>query len=100
MFLIHDLIFHFFCSTVSKIRSRHELLQGTIGTFREEDSAYQLVRTLSLALPITVVLGAAVDGLCAYLYMHFFHPWKDILFYEDKEEEQEGLKKQTQVSGM
>ena len=73
-----------FCSTAANVRSRHELLLESIGVFKEEAEAYQLVTTLSWALPTAVVLGGAVDSLCAYLYMRYLHPWQEILFYEDE----------------
>ena len=66
------------------VRSRHEVLLGAIGVFDAETKAYELVTTLSWALPLAVTLGAGVDGVLAYLYMRFYHPWQEILFYEDK----------------
>ena len=77
-----------FCSTAANVRSRHELLLESIGVFKEEAEAYQLVTTLSWALPTAVVLGGAVDCLCAYLYMRYLHPWQEILFYEDDKSEE------------
>ena len=73
-----------FCSTAANVRSRHELLLESIGVFKKEAEAYELVTTLSWALPTAVVLGGAVDCLFSYLYMRFFHPWQEILFYEDE----------------
>ena len=77
-----------FCSTAANVRSRHELLLESIGVFKEEAEAYELVTMLSWALPTAVVLGGAVDSLCACLYMRYFHPWQEILFYEDDKSEE------------
>ena len=69
---------------MANVRNRHELLLASIGVFEEESNAYDLVTTLSWALPLTVILSSGVDGVLAYLYMRYYHPWKEILFYEDE----------------
>ena len=61
------------------VRDRHELLLITIGTFKEENSAYQKVNFLSWALPLTILIHAIVDALIAYVYMKYAHPWRGIL---------------------
>ena len=66
------------------MNARHTLVKGAIGVFPEEEYAYWLVNTLSWSLPLIIVLGAIVDVLLVYIYMRFFHPWKDILFYKNE----------------
>ena len=91
MFPKYDLTFDFICKTAVNVWNRHELLLGAIGVFDQEEKTYKLVTTLSWALPVSVVLGAGVDGLLAYFYMRFFHPWKEILFQGDEQENQEDV---------
>ena len=59
--------------------ARHQLIEGAIGTFPEEDEAYWRVTTLMWALPLAVTLAAAFDFLCVIVYMKYGHPWKGIL---------------------
>ena len=63
----------------SNVIARHQLLQGAIGTFPEEDEAYWRVTTLMWALPLTVTLAALFDFFCVIVYMKYGHPWKGIL---------------------
>jgi len=74
-----------FFVTASNIKARHELLEGAIGTFQEEDDAYLMVTTLSWILPMTVILSAMLDALLVWIYMKLAHPWKDILFGQEEE---------------
>ena len=78
--------FYFFLKTANSIKARHELLEGSIGTFQEEDDAYAMVTTLSWILPLTVILSAMLDALLVWIYMKLAHPWKDILFSQEEEE--------------
>ena len=61
------------------MKDRHELLLKSIGTFYEEDSAYQRVNLLSWVLPMTISIHAVVDAIIAYVYMKYAHPWRGIL---------------------
>ena len=80
------------------MRSRHQLLLGSIGVFDEETSAYNLVTSLEWVLPLTVCIGGAVDALLVFLYLRYLHPWSDILFYQEKEENNKVLKKRPWLS--
>ena len=75
-----------FFQTGNSIRARHELLEGAIGTFQEEDDAYSMVTTLSWILPTAVILSAMLDALLVWIYMKLAHPWKDILFGQEEDE--------------
>ena len=77
--------FCFFPKTAYNIKARHEVLEGAIGTFQEEDDAYLMVTTLSWILPSTVILSAMLDALLVWVYMKFVPPWKDILFGQEDE---------------
>ena len=70
----------------SNVIARHQLLQGAIGTFPEEDEAYWRVTTLMWALPLTVTLAALFDLFCVIVYMKHGHPWKGILRREEETE--------------
>ena len=59
--------------------ARHELLEVSIGTFKEEVHAYWLVTLLSWVLPLTVFLSSLVDCLLVWIYMNYAHPWISIL---------------------
>ena len=89
----------FFLKTAFNIKARHELLEGAIGTFQEEDDAYLMVTTLSWILPLTVILCAILDTLLVWIYMKFGHPWKDILFgqEEDKKMKKKYYKSKTSI---
>ena len=72
-----------FLLTGYKVKSRHELLSGAIGTFAEEDEAYLLVTWLLWVIPLTVTLAALMDAFLAYAYMQWAHPWGPILEHEE-----------------
>ena len=61
------------------MRERHSVLVLNIGTFAEEDEAYQLLNSLSMSLPIVVMIIWVFDALLAYVYLKWFHPWRIIL---------------------
>ena len=73
--------------------TRHELLQGAIGTFPEEDDAYWLVTTFSWVLPLTIFITALIDVGFVFTYMKKAHPWKDILIDREKKEREKYMKK-------
>ena len=72
--------------------ARHQLIEGAIGTFPEEDEAYWRVTTLMWALPLTVTLAALFDLFCVIVYMKHGHPWKGILRREEETEPKESKK--------
>ena len=61
------------------MRERHSALVLNIGTFAEEDKAYELLNSLSIFLPIVVMVIWIFDALLAYVYLKWFHPWRIIL---------------------
>ena len=58
---------------------KHTALVLNIGTYPEENAAYELLNSLSLALPLVVVITWVLDALLAAAYLKWFHPWKIIL---------------------
>ena len=58
---------------------KHTALVLNIGTYPEEDAAYKLFNSLSMALPLLVVVTWVLDALLAAAYLKWFHPWKIIL---------------------
>ena len=58
---------------------KHTALVLNIGTYPEENAAYELLNNLSLALPLVVVVTWVLDALLAAAYVKWFHPWKNIL---------------------
>ena len=58
---------------------KHSALFDNIGTYPEEDKAYELLNNLSLALPLLVVVTWVLDALLAAAYLKWLHPWKIIL---------------------
>ena len=75
------------------MRARHELLQGAIGTFPEEDDAYWLVITFSWVLPLTIFTAALVDVGFVFVYMYKAHPWIDIFVDKEEKEREKLIKK-------
>ena len=58
---------------------KHTALVLNIGTYPEEDAAYELLNNLSLALPLVVVVTWVLDSLLAAAYLKWFHPWRILL---------------------
>ena len=42
-----------------------------------------MVNSLSWILPLAIVIGSLVDTVLVYVYMRWFHQWKDILSSEE-----------------
>ena len=66
-------------SSATKVTERHLVLVANIGTFAEEDEAYQLLNRLSISLPIVVMVTWVLDALLGVVYLKWFHPWKILL---------------------
>ena len=66
-------------SSAYKVTERHSVLVDNIGTFAEEDEAYELLNSLSISLPIVAMVTWVFDALLAYVYLKWFHPWRIIL---------------------
>ena len=58
---------------------RHSVLLLNIGTFAEEDEAYELLNSLSMSLPFLIMVIWVFDALLAGVYLKWFHPWRIIL---------------------
>jgi len=71
--------------TASKVRERHSVLVLNIGTFAEEDEAYELLNNLIVSLPLVVLVTWIFDALLAIVYLKWLHPWK-ILLQEEPEQ--------------
>ena len=65
--------------SASKVNERHSALFLNIGTFAEEDEAYELLNRLSISLPIVAMVTWVLDALLAAVYLKWLHPWKIIL---------------------
>ena len=61
------------------MRERHATLVLHIGTFAEEDEAYELLNSLSMSLPFVVMIVWIFDALLGAVYLKWFHPWKILL---------------------
>ena len=55
------------------------VLVDNIGTYAKEDEACELLNSLSVALPLVVIVTAVFDALLAVVYLKCFHPWRIIL---------------------
>ena len=79
--------------TAQNVIARHNLLEGAIGTFKEEKEAYWIVTLLMWLLPTIVVAGAAIDAMLVIAYLKYAHPWKGILAKEQTSPETSKLQK-------
>ena len=61
------------------MRERHSVLVLNIGTFAEEDEAYELLNSLSMSLPFVVIVIWIFDALLAAIYLKWLHPWRILL---------------------
>ena len=52
---------------------------------QEEEEARALLNCLSWAVPLAVLLASLVDLVLVALYQKFFHPWRRILEYVEKD---------------
>ena len=65
--------------SASKVREKHSVLLLNIGTFAEEDEAYELLNSLSMSLPLVVMVTWVLDALLAAVYLKWLHPWRILL---------------------
>ena len=61
------------------MKKRHSVLVLNIGTFAEEDKAYELLNSLSMSLPFVVMITCVLDALLAVVYLKWLHPWRILL---------------------
>ena len=66
-------------SVAAKVGEKHSALVLNIGTFAEEDEAYELLNRLSMTLPIVTMVTWVFDALLAGVYLKWFHPWRILL---------------------
>ena len=66
-------------SSASKVSERHSVLLLNIGTFAEEDEAYELLNSLRQSFPFVVIITSLFDTLLAAIYLKWLHPWKIVL---------------------
>ena len=62
-----------------KVTEKHLALRNNIGTYADEDKAYELLTWLSWHMPIFVIASALLDLILAVVYLKWLHPWKIIL---------------------
>ena len=58
---------------------KHSALVLNIGTYAEEDEAYELLNILRISLPIVIIITWIFDALLAGVYLKWLHPWKILL---------------------
>ena len=56
------------------MREKHLALRDNIGTFAQEDEAFDLLTRLSWQLPIFVITSAFLNLVLAYVYLKWLHP--------------------------
>ena len=66
-------------SSAFKVSERHSVLVLNIGTFAEEDEAYELLNSLSISLPFVAMVTWVLDALLGVVYLKWLHPWRIIL---------------------
>ena len=62
-----------------KVKERHSALVLNIGTFIEEDEAYELLNSLTMYLPFVVMVTWVFDTLLAVVYLKKLHPWRILI---------------------
>merc|ERR550517_974032 len=80
--------------TATNVRKRHSVLVLHIGTFAEEDEAYELLNSLSMSLPFVVMITGLLDALLASVYLKWLHPWRILLAeeqWEPETDDEEGI---------
>ena len=61
------------------MRKRHATLVLHIGTFAEEDEAHKFLNSISMFLPLIVMITWFLDALLAAVYLKWIHPWRILL---------------------
>ena len=61
------------------MREKHLVLLDNIGTFAEEDEAFDLLTLLTWLLPVIIIVSTIFDLVLAVVYLKWLHPWKIIL---------------------
>ena len=63
----------------SNVDEKHSALVNNIGTYKEEDEAFELLNNLRVLVPTIVLIVTVLDALLAAVYLKWFHPWKILL---------------------
>ena len=66
-------------SLAAKVGEKHSALVLNIGTFAEEDEAYELLNSLSMSFPFVIMVTWVFDALLGGVYLKWLHPWRIIL---------------------
>ena len=66
-------------SLASKVRERHSVLVLNIGTFAEEDEAYERLNGLSISLPIVAMVTWVLDALLGLSLIHISEPTRRVV---------------------
>ena len=61
------------------MREKNLVLLANIGTFAEEDEAFDLLTRLTWLLPVIIIVSAIFELVLAVVYLKWLHPWKIIL---------------------
>ena len=71
--------FHSCFFSVAKVYERHQILENSIGTFKEEQDAYNFLLILTATCIPGLFIATVLQFLSYYCFNRFFHPFKDIL---------------------
>ena len=65
--------------TGHSVGARHLAIKPVIGTFEEEDEAFDKMMLLTWLMPLLVAVATILDGVLMAMMMTVLHPWRRIL---------------------
>ena len=65
--------------TAHSVGARHLAIKPVIGTFEEEDEAFDNMMLLTWLMPLLVAVATTIDGVLMAMMMTVLHPWRRIL---------------------
>ena len=65
--------------TGHSVGARHLAIKPVIGTFEEEDEAFDKMMLLTWLMPLLVAVATTIDGVLMAMMMTVLHPWRRIL---------------------
>ena len=65
--------------TAHSVGARHLAIKPVIGTFEEEDEAFDKMMLLTWLMPLLVAVATTIDGIIMAMMMTVLHPWRRIL---------------------
>ena len=65
--------------TGHSVGARHLAIKPVIGTFEEEDEAFDKMMLLTWLMPLIVAVATTIDGVLMAMMMTVLHPWRRIL---------------------